>query len=99
MSSSSESSTFDPHLSHIHPEPIVKLNPEKKKIQLRGEGQQATFVSTCKYEGPRPGYIYKEGRQGRGYYIDQGPYIDYQQATWRRIQKTHASVCLCVTQQ
>ena len=47
---------------------------------IRGDGRLPPFLPSPKYAGPREGYIYKCGRDGSGYYIDLGPYVDWQQA-------------------
>jgi hypothetical protein len=33
----------------------------------------AAFIPADAFSGPRPGYAYKQGTQGTGYYKDQGP--------------------------
>jgi pimeloyl-ACP methyl ester carboxylesterase len=54
---------------------------------IRGEGRLEPFVAAEAYAGRRDGYIFKNGRHGKGYYIDLGPYVDFQQASWRRLYK------------
>ena len=61
-----------------------------------GAGRLEPFVPATAYAGPRAGYIFKNGRDGKGYYLDLGPYVDWQQATWRRIHKSHSQVCVNV---
>jgi len=40
------------------------------------EQQRAVFILSKKYKGSKPGYVFKRGSQGIGYYIDAKPEVD-----------------------
>jgi len=42
---------------------------------VRGEGRLEQFVAADQYEGPREGCIFKNGRSGKGYYVDLGLFM------------------------
>ena len=69
----------------------VKRPRMPRATLVRGEGRLPPFLPVGQYSGTREGYIYKNGRLGRGYYLDLGPYIDWQMQTWRRIAKSDAT--------
>jgi len=42
---------------------------------VRGDGRLEQFVAADEYEGPREGCIFKNGRSGKGYYVDLGLFM------------------------
>ena len=44
-------------------------------IAATAPADSAAFLAADAFSGPRPGYVYKQGSQGPGYYRDQGPMV------------------------
>ena len=65
----------------------VVSRPRRPNVsKFLGTGREE-FVASEKFQGKRDCYIYKDGRHGKGYYIDFGPFVEWQSMTWRRLRE------------
>lgn len=46
-----------------------------KEELAAGATAGAPFIASPKFAGRRPGYMFKQGKQGLGYYVDHGPKV------------------------
>jgi U3 small nucleolar RNA-associated protein 14 len=56
----------------VGPRPFSKKNEKKRALEENSQGQQRVdiFKSSKKFQGAKPGYVFKKGPKGVGYYQD-----------------------------
>eukprot|EP00439_Symbiodinium_sp_Y106_P012941 s5539_g1.t2 len=72
-------SAFMAEMRRLHGEDRQKLNTSGPSGQAMPEWSKETntdFEASAKFLGARPGFVFKRGRRGLGYYRDLGPFHD-----------------------
>lgn len=64
-----------PSKAHVQGSVVVSVGPAPAKRRQAGngsggDGSQPEFDRAKEFAGPRPGYVFKKGSQGVGYYLD-----------------------------
>ncbi|CAE7199066.1 aspC [Symbiodinium sp. CCMP2592] len=68
-------SAFMAEMRRLHGEDRQKLNTSGPSGQAMPEWSK-DFEASAKFLGARPGFVFKRGRRGLGYYRDLGPFHD-----------------------
>lgn len=73
----------------------MKEHPEETAAEPRSAkhwdfvGLDGKSFDPVPYSGERAGYIWRDGKDGPGYYVDGGPFVNWQKQSIRRIQMEH----------